>query len=134
VQKQHDEAEAKGYRGSRPEGAIPNKEYTLQSGPTSPTPLEEHIAFNEQRTPGDEGVARRGGEVDARQELHGHRGRGRHRRQRPEQRGRRRRVQRHRHLGDVHAGRDDHRAATNNRTFNLVNKGQAGAGTTSSRR
>jgi hypothetical protein len=50
LQKQQDEAEAKGFRGSRPEGAIPNKEYTLQSGPTSPTPLEEHIVFNEQRT------------------------------------------------------------------------------------
>jgi hypothetical protein len=50
LQKIQDEAEAKGYRGDRPDGAIPNREYTLQSGPTSPTPLEEHLNFNEQRT------------------------------------------------------------------------------------
>jgi hypothetical protein len=50
IQKTFDEAQAKGYFGQRPAGAIDNKAYTLQSGPDSPTPLEEHIAFNDQRT------------------------------------------------------------------------------------
>lgn len=50
IQKTFDEAQAKGYLGSRPDGAIPNAEYTLQTGPDSPTPLEEHIVFNDQRT------------------------------------------------------------------------------------
>lgn len=50
LQKTYDEAAAKGYLGERPDGAIPNQAYTLQSGPDGPTPLEEHIAFNDQRT------------------------------------------------------------------------------------
>jgi hypothetical protein len=50
IQKTYDEAFAKGYFGDRPAGAIPNEAYTLQSGPASPTPFEEHVTFNDQRT------------------------------------------------------------------------------------
>ncbi len=49
AQKIYDEAVKNGFLGTKPEGAIPNKEYTLQSGPSSPSPLEEHIAIHERR-------------------------------------------------------------------------------------
>jgi hypothetical protein len=49
VQNQYDEAVKQGFLGSKSPAAIPNKEYTLQSGPDSPSPLEEHIGITEQR-------------------------------------------------------------------------------------
>ena len=49
VQRTFDEAHEKGYMGERPAGSIDNREYTLLSGPDSPSPLEEHLAIHDAR-------------------------------------------------------------------------------------
>lgn len=49
AQSTYDEAAKQGFFGEKPASAIPNREYTLQSGPDSPTPFEEHVVINERR-------------------------------------------------------------------------------------
>lgn len=51
MQSKYDEAAAKGYVGAVPAGP-PNSAYSMESGPESPSPLDQHIALHD--TKGDE--------------------------------------------------------------------------------
>lgn len=48
AQSTYDEAARKGYYGQVPDQP-PNEAYTLQSGPDSPSALEQHVAISEAR-------------------------------------------------------------------------------------
>jgi hypothetical protein len=48
VQNTYDEAAKRGYFGEVPDQPA-NKEYTLQTGPDSPTAFDEHVSINEAR-------------------------------------------------------------------------------------
>ena len=46
AQQTYDEAAKRGYYGEVPPGP-PNSAFSMESGPESPTPLEQHIAIHE---------------------------------------------------------------------------------------
>ena len=51
AQSKYDEAAARGYFGAVPAGP-PNSAYSMESGPESPSPLDQHIALHDAK--GDE--------------------------------------------------------------------------------